>query len=302
MINNTLEKIYKEICHEENILLDSFCDSYCIKLSKDNKFTFIYDNIFENNPSSLYKILKDKSAVYEILSKQNIPCIEHFYLYSKAGVDKETENTLQKHLKTYKKLVIKHNEGMSGNFVFYIDNSNDLISKSKTLFKKFNSVCISPFYDFKHEYRVIILNQDIKLIFDKKRPYIIGDGKNTIKQLAALKYGNQITLDKTINPLMVAKPNQHITLNWKHNLCYGAKPEVVTDKQLISKISKLALDASKALKINFASIDVVQTQDKILKILEINGSVSMGKFASISEENYTLAKEIYRQAILDLFK
>ncbi len=302
MINNTLEKIYKEICHEENIIIDYFCDSYCIKLSKGNKFTFIYDNVFENNPSSLYKILKDKSAVYEMLSKQNIPCIEHFYLYSKTGIDKEIENTLQNYLMVHKRLVIKHNEGMSGNYVFYVDDSNALISKSKILFKKFNSVCISPFYDFRHEYRVIVLNQDIKIIFDKKRPYIIGDGKNTIKYLATLKYGNQITPDKTINPQKIAKLNEHITLNWKHNLCYGAKPEIVSDKNLVSKISKLALDATKALKINFASIDIVQTQDNHLKILEINGSVSMGKFASFSEENYILAKEIYRQAIIDNLK
>lgn len=69
-----MENFVRKICNEENITLETFYDSYCMKLSKGNKLTYIYDNVFENNSSAVYKILKDKSAVYELLSKHNIPC------------------------------------------------------------------------------------------------------------------------------------------------------------------------------------------------------------------------------------
>ena len=302
MTNSTLDKIFKEICKEENILIESFCDSYCLRLSKNGKSSFIYDNVMENNPSSLYKILKDKAAVFEILSKHGVPCVEHFYMFSNNGINNSLSNTLNEQLKRYKRLVIKHNEGMSGKYVFYIDNSDDLITKSRTILNKFNSLSVSPFYNFSHEYRVVVLNEEVKLVFDKVRPFIIGDGKNTIQNLAAIKYGKDIKLSKNVNPHLIAKTSEKVTLSWKHNLNFGASPEIITDKKILSKLSKIALDASKILNIKFACIDIAEIDNSELKILEINGAVSMGKFASISEKNYLLAKAIYKQAILENFK
>ena len=298
MTNKTLENIIYEICNEENINIESYCDSYCFKLSKNNKFTYIYDNIFENNSSSLYKILKDKSAVYELLNKHNIPCIEHFYFFSKVKIDDQLENNLKSHLNQYKKLVLKHNEGMSGNDIYFIDNSNDLISKSKRIFNKYQSLCVSPFYNFLHEYRIVVLNGDVKLVFDKIRPFIVGDGQNTITKLAHKKYGSKIKFSKNLNPDLIAKVNEKIVLNWKHNLNFGATPHIVTDKKILDSLSRIALDASKALNIKFACIDIVEIDTHELKILEINGSVTMGKFAAFSQYNYNLAKNIYKEAIL----
>lgn len=301
-MNKTLEKIIYEICDEEQIKLDNFCDSYCFKLSKNNKFTHIYDNVFENNSSSTYKILKDKSAVYEILSKHNIPCIEHFYFYSKGIIDNKIAEDLQRHLEKHTKLVIKHNEGMSGNDVYYIDNSNDLISKSKRIFNKYHSLTVSPFYNFLHEYRVVILNNKIKLVFDKIRPFVIGDGKHTIQKLAFEKYGKKISFSKTVDPHLVAIENEKVVLNWKHNLNFGAVPELVTNETILQKLSGIVLDAVKVLNINFACVDIIETDNHDYKILEINGSVTMGKFASFSSENYKLAKNIYKEAILENLK
>ena len=293
-----IEKIIQEISDEENITIEKYCDGYCLKLSKNNKTTFFYDNIFENNSSALYKILKDKSAVYEILNKHNIPCVEHFYFFSKGKIDETLENSLLNHLKRYKKLVIKHNEGMSGHHVFYIDNSNDLISKSKTIFNKYHTLSLSPFYNFLHEYRVIVLNGTVKLVFDKIRPFVVGDGINSIQKLSNIKYGHKMKFSKNIDPNLILKQGEKITLNWKHNLNFGAVPKVVTDSNIINSLTKIALDASQILGINFASIDIIETDSHDLKVLEINGSVCMGKFASYSEANHKLAKNIYKEAIL----
>ena len=301
-MNDTLKKIISEICSEEKIKTDQYCDSYCFKLTKDNKFTYIYDNVFENNPASLYKILKDKSAVYELLNSHKIPCVEHFYFFSKGKIDNDLENKLNFQLNKYKKLVIKHNEGMSGNDVYFIDNSNDLISKSKRIFNKYHSLTISPFYNFLHEYRVVVLNGKVKLAFDKIRPFIVGDGKTTVQKLAHNKYGNKMMFSKNVNPQLIAKANEKITLNWKHNLNFGSVPEIVNDDKILERLSKIATSASNALNIKFACIDIIETDDNEYKVLEINGSVTMGKFASFSETNYNLAKEIYREAILDNFK
>lgn len=292
------EKIISEICKEENIKQENFCDNYCFKLCKDNYFTFIYDKLLENNSSVTFKILRDKSAVFEILSKNNIDCVEHFYFHEteREKFNKAADNLLKKH----KKIVLKQNEGMSGNFVYLIENLNDLTKKSNEIFEKFQSISISPFYDIEHEYRVVFLNNKVELIFDKIRPFMVGDGKNTVAKLAKNKY-KYYKIDENIDTSLVLKAGDKLTLSWRHNLNFGSIPEIVTDKKLLSRLSDLSKKIAKLLKIKFACIDFIETQGK-LKVLEINSSVTMGKFASFSKENYNIAKNIYKKAILSNLK
>lgn len=292
------EKIISEICKEENIKQENFCDGYCLKLCKDNHFTFIYNKVFENNNSVTFRILRDKSAAFEILSKNNFDCVEHFYFHEneREKFNKTAGNLLKKH----KKIVLKQNEGMSGKFVYLIENSSDLTNKSNEIFAKFQSISISPFYDIKHEYRVVILNNKVELIFDKIRPFVVGDGINTVATLAKNKYKFH-KIDENIDPSLVLRAGENLTLSWRHNLNFGSIPEIVTDKKLVSELSDLSQKIAKLLKIKFACIDVIETQGK-LKVLEINSSVTMEKFASFSEENYKIAKNIYKKAILNNLK
>lgn len=296
------ESIILEICKDNDIKFESFCDGYCYRLSKNNKFTLIYDNIFEENNSVTYKILKDKAAVYEILSKDKIPAVEHFYFNPQNNELDEFYTIANTLLKKYKKLVLKYNEGMSGNCVFLVDNEKDLKEKSNLILDRYSAITISPFYEIKHEYRVIFLNNEIKLIFDKIRPSVIGDEKSTISELVKKKYTNNIKPDETIKSNYIPNLNEAVLLSWRHNLNFGANPKELKDENVFKILQKIALDSAKTLKIKFASIDIIETADNKYKVLEINGSVTTGKFASFSKENYEKAKAIYQQVILENLK
>lgn len=295
-----IEKLIRDICHEEGIHVDTFCDAYCLKLSKNNKTTFIYDSIFENNSSSVYKLLRDKSAVSEILSQQSVPTVEHYYFYSNTANYNDIWLKLEQLFEQHKKIVIKHNEGMSGKDVYLIETKSDLERLSSLIFQKYNSLSVCPYYKILHEYRIIFLNGEVKLIFDKIRPNVIGDGMHNIEELAEQKKYNYI--DKNINPKLIPPKNQNVTLSWRHNLNYGAIPEIIKDKGLISKLSLLAQKAAKELNVNFASIDIIQTDSNDFRVLEINGSVTLSKFASFSSQNHNIAKSIYKEAILSNLK
>lgn len=291
-----IEKIIREICHEEGIHVDTYCDAYCLKLSKNNKITFIYDSIFENNSSAVYKLLRDKSAVSEILSQQSIPTVEHYYFYSNTANFNDIKLKLEQLFRKYKKLVIKHNEGMSGKDVYLIETESELERLSSLIFQKYNSLSVCPYYKILHEYRIIFLNGQVKLIFDKIRPNVIGDGLHNIEELAKQKKYNYI--DKNIDPKHIPQKNQSVILSWRHNLNYGAIPEIIQDEDLISKLSLLAQKAAKELNVNFASIDIIQTESNDFRVLEINGSVTLNKFASFSSKNHEIAKSIYKEAIM----
>lgn len=294
-----MENFVREICNEENIMLETFCDSYCMKLSKGNKLTYIYGNIFENNSSAVYKILKDKSAVCELLSKHNIPCAEHFYYYSPSSLDNDALNSIEKLLKKHKSLVIKPNEGTNGTDVFIVKNKNEFMDLSSQIFKNSKSLTVSPFYEIKHEYRVVMLNGKIMLIFDKVRPFVVGNDKDSIEILVKNKYKNPVKIDNNININYIPKSNETILLSWRHNLSFGATPKIVTDKKTIDNITAIALESYNLIQFKFASVDIMETSEGKYQVLEINGSVCMGKFASFSKENYNLVKDIYKKAILD---
>lgn len=294
------EQSLSEICKENDITATKFCDGYCYKLSKNNKSMFIYNNVFENNGASIYKILKDKSAVFEILTANSIPSVEHYYI-SPLDTASSVEAELSSFFKKYGKLVLKHNEGMSGTNVFYVDNYNDLITISNKIIDQFGAVSLSPFYDIKHEYRIVVLNNKVELVYDKIRPTVVGNGKDTLSQLIRANYPNLKTFDKNLNLQSVPAKNEQIILSWRHNLNFGSTPKIIDDKVIIKKLSKIALSAAKTLNINYACIDIIETNSNELKVLEINGSVSMGKFASFSKQNYQTAKGIIQKAILSKF-
>ena len=90
------------------------------------------------------------------------------------------------------------------------------------------TIALSPFLEISAEYRVILLDGQPKLVFEKKR------------------HGKQ----------------------WRHNLKYGSAPEVITDRTLYKELVALAITTLDALQGRLAAIDIIDTPDgyKIMEV------------------------------------
>ena len=187
-MDRMLVKIIKEIAMENNIDYNSFSDDWIIELSKKEKKCFIYGYVFETNPSSITYILKDKNALSEVLLSHGIPAVEHKYFYKKLSSmfsDFESEtNDVFSMFEKYKKLVVKNNTGTGGDGVYFVDTLEDLKNMCLKLKNKYNSFSVCPFYNIDHEWRVILQNGTPKIIYEKIRAFVVGDGVNTVEQLA----------------------------------------------------------------------------------------------------------------------
>ena len=300
-------KMIKEICKEENINIESYSDNWIFRLSKDHISKHILGYRFELNSSSVDDICNDKSAASDIMISNHIPCVEHTFFISPPNL-KYINNTgnlseMLNYLKQHKQIVCKPNEGTGGNCVTLVSNEKELEEAANEIFKENISLALSPFYEINNEYRVIILNNKVKLIYLKEIPFLIGNGKDSILKLIAdsnKKYSiNEI--DKHINYYDIPKHNEIIKLNWKHNLGLGSKSQLLEDKEIKTILSNLAIKVSKTLNLKFASIDIIETNDTY-KVLEINSGVMMDHFANINKENYKIAKSIYKEAIEAMFE
>ena len=99
----------------------------------------------------------------------------------------------------------------------------------------------------------------------------------------------------------VLKKDEKYTYDWKFNLSRGGKAEKITDKKLTEKLTSLATLVSKELHIGFASIDIIETEDNNLLVLEINSGVMTENYLDQFPEDYNKIKEMYKSAIESLF-
>ena len=154
-----------------------------------------------------------------------------------------------------------------------------------------------------NEYRTIYCFGEPLLIYKKIRPYVVGDGKHTLSELAASAFGGDMDIaDARLDRSYVPSLGEEVTISWKHNLGQGAEAEVIDkDSEIYGRIVALAKKAAECVNVNFASIDIIDTAEG-LKILEINSGIMMENFSSYDEQNYSIAKSIYKRAIDKYFE
>lgn len=298
-------KIILEICEEEGICCTPLSDYWAFLLKKDGKEQYIYGYQFAKNKAVSHSICSDKSTASEVLSLHQIPNVEHICCMSpvvmKYASPKGNWHVIEEMLDKYGCLVLKDNHGTGGDHVFLVTNQLEAEHAAQLIFSSSSSMAVSPYYDIAAEYRVILMNAQVKVIYSKIRPHVIGDGFSTLQELITQwENCHQKTVPAddrhTPNYKTVLPKDKIYPLQWKHNLGQGSTAKLVTDPLLIDSLSDLAIQTVNALDIEFASVDIIST-DQGLLVLEVNSGVMMEYLSGENEAYRTIAKDIYHQAI-----
>lgn len=268
-------RIIRELTEELGIETETYSNDWGFRLRKDGKTRYLVGYHFPLNRSSAKELCQDKSLTYDALRSAGVPAVPHIFVPSvNAGGDPDLEKWrpfLQELIETTGYAVVKDNYGTGGNRVFRYDNADDAIAKIAELHKMIYGAAVSPWQEIREEYRVTMLMGEPQLVIRKeRRSKILPDGTK--------KY-----------------------LEWRHNLGLGALAVRVTDPEILEKVEELAVRAAEAVDMNFASVDVIDTEEG-LRVLEINAGVMMEHFAGQDEESYETAKAIYRKALLKSFE
>ncbi len=307
-----LHIIIKELCQEMGIKVEKLSYGWLLQLSKDGKIRHITRNHFDNNPQATGEIADDKYATYEVLKSQEVPVIEHTMIFNPATRSKFIpeegiwNTVLEKFLK-YHKLVVKANDGCQGKEVQLCHNVREIeIAIQKLFYQGQASLSICPFYDIKTEYRTFYLDGEVLLIYGKTKPCVIGDGKTTLGELIeALHLPDKKVIRDNLSVLdmnIVPKKDEKVDISWKYNLSGGATAKVLNRGELYQKIERLVIQAGKAMNMNFATIDVIQTVEDELYVMEVNSGVCATIFAQTIEGGYEIVKGVYRKALEALFE
>ena len=303
---SNFKNIIEKICKKNNIKITLLSRDWVMMLEKDNKTKFITGYKFGLNNHAIGEILDDKYALYDVLNKNNIPVVNHNILYKETNtndyaIGHNSHDNVKHFFKDNKEIVIKSNTGTCGNEVYKITNEEEIDEILDKLLSKHVSISYCPYYEIKNEYRIIILDNNIKIIYKKIKPIVTGNGKESIKELLT-KFNNPYFENK----LEDEKYNRILELNeiyeysWKFNLSNGAIISFNINDNIIEKLREIANQVLKKIDIKFASIDIVETEKEFL-VLEINSGVMMENLYNLIE-NKQIIEDIYEEAILNMFK
>ncbi len=306
MENEFFIDIIKKICDELKIKLDVLSNGWIIMLRKGNITKFISGYKFDLNNHSLGLVLDDKYALYETLKALDLSVVKHEIVY---GIDNKNPyaigyNTLEYLNGLYNKyngdVVLKTNNGTCGINVYHITSTEELERIYTKIGTKSNSLSLCPYYDIEYEFRCIMLDNELRMIYKKIRPIVIGDGKSTIRELL-LKFNYNYFINKDEEGFdRVLDLDEKYMYDWKFNLSRGAimSEDIAEDDFL--KVSNLATKVSKMLDLGFCSVDIIKSKGKYY-VLEINSGVMMKNFINLANDGYDKAYKIYRDAVIKMF-
>ena len=181
-------KIINEICAEEGIKLSSYSYDWAFCLRKDQKRAFILGYQFGLNPSSVQQVCNDKNIASEVLKEEDIPSVYHACFMAPSMLQytggKGSWKALLAELEKGT-LVCKDNYGTGGNLVFKVRTQAELEKAASDIYKSSEAMAVCRYEDIQSEYRLVVLDGEIRLAFSKIRPSLIGDGVSTVGKLLA---------------------------------------------------------------------------------------------------------------------
>lgn len=307
-----LQRIIKQIALENDLSYEVLSCDLVIKLTKGNKIRYINGYKFGLNSHSLGLILDDKYATYELLNSLGISVCKHHILFRPTNHNSYAKNynsfdyCYDLFLKYNKNVILKVNNGTCGDGVYHITTKKELKKIYNYLLKYNFSISLCPYYDIKNEYRVILLNNEIKIMYGKINPVVIGNGKDKLidllKDFNINYFGYKTNLKKNINYNKVLKKDEKFIYDFKYNLSKGSIITEDIDKETKSIISKMAKDVSKKINLGFGSIDIIKTNDDKYYVLEINSGVMIENYIKLTSDGFKKAKKVYEEAVLEMFK
>ena len=307
-MNDIFKQIIQEICDEKKINYKFLSKDWVIMLEKDGKTRFISGYKFDMNSQGTGIIADDKYATYEVLKEKKIPIIEYKIVYNKTNnQDYAIGCNSYEYVKDFftqnsNSIVIKPNEGTCGKSVYYITNLNEIDDVLDKMFDKNFSISMCPFYNIEHEYRTIMIDGETELLYSKHLPLVIGDGKKTIREL--LIEFNPKYFENKLEDLeyeRILEKDEKFQYSWKFNLSQGSIAKKVIDTDLAERIINIAKKVCKEINLKFGSVDIIQTTDNELYVLEVNSGLMMNNYINLMPDGYITAKSIYKKAIERMF-
>lgn len=169
-------QLLDEICREDGIDLAWLSTDWLAVMRKGQKERRVLGyGKFDLNPAAASMAADDKCVTFELLHQAKLPVVEYAILYAADNHDPYVHgrNSLEYVIKYFNEhnqhIVIKPNAGQCGMGISQITAPEQIPAALDEALTQGYAACMCPFYDIEHEYRVVMLDDEARLTYQKNR-------------------------------------------------------------------------------------------------------------------------------------
>ncbi len=315
MAQRVLVQLITELAQERDITVHALSHGWILLLQKNGRTRRIFGYDFDLNDAVAQMLAKDKSATSLLLQFHNVPAVEH-HLFLRPDIQDyvaQQGNWAALHALAEAhdyRLVCKPNHGTSGQDVYRVSSARELEWVMQRLFQEYRAVAVAPYYDIPHEYRVLWCDGEPLLVYEKRRPEVVGDGYSPLGKLVLQAFYQWPLGRETLDEIRalygdewnrVLPQGERRPLTWKHNLAAGAYPILDLPPDTRKHLIDLARKAVAVLGLRVAAVDIVYTRAGEWKVLEVNSGVMMEYFSRRHPEGRSIARRVYAHLLDRMF-
>ncbi|WP_310622000.1 ATP-grasp domain-containing protein [Flexibacterium corallicola] len=279
------------------------------------------------NPFGASEIARDKNYAGHLLHNAGLPCPDSILIHSSSSISTiEQQNPrIAKKLKNEDQAIefaqqngwpvfVKPNDGSQGRGVSQVNSEKELLSALQSLLTT-NDCALVQQRKKGRDFRVLVLDDKVKLVVERAPLSLTGDGQATISQqleeihdspkgTSLFKAHGQIIekhlRTQALSPSCVLERGQTIQVLPNSNLSTGGTAVDQTD-HLSSALKELALQAAQCIGLRYAGVDLMVPElDSAVNeasILEINAAPGLNYFARSTAKNFERCRQIYREVL-----
>lgn len=303
----------KSCAEERGLSFASYSQGWILELSNTSKKRLVYGYDFGLNRSAIFQMMNDKAGFCDACIREGLPAVPHkVFLHPRLQGYVPGDGNWPAIREAFESwgndVVVKNNAGTGGKEVTRVQSIRALEQATFSLFQVSRSICLSPFLPLQREVRVVTVNGQSLLAYEKERTTLLGDGRSPLSSLiaeAGLDVAHAATepvdflTGSSVNLFDVPNAGQAILLDWRHNLGQGAVP-VLIDLKDDHPALRLAEKIQSVLDLKMASIDLVETSSGWY-VLEANSGVMLEHLSQVLDSDGLYAKTIYGAALDALF-
>ncbi len=247
-------------CQEMGIDFQAFSDEWVLRLGKNAICRWVVGYRFDLNQSAASELAQDKVASYAALTASDIVAVPHYLVRS---LPHELIHVANLHsLLDGQSVVVKPLDGTGGRAVERFETLSQALQMIRGVDEP--AWAVSPYYDLRAEYRLIMLDNEALLIYEKTQPTYRGNLK-------------------------------------LFNLGHGAIAKEVADDILRTQLITIAQRVMRAMSLRLAAVDIVRMADGALWVMEVNDGICMEHYARQSVPCKERAAGIYEAIIGAMF-
>lgn len=285
---------------------------------------YFRDSALDINPLAAAKIAKDKHYAKLFMKRLGYPVIEGDVFCSEAWARAIGSGKTAGKAAAYAEsigypVIAKPNSGSQGENVMIAASSGELLESLSLIHRK-DPLALVERYASGREYRIVVLDGEILLVYERTPLAVTGDGSSAISVLIEEKERDLTAHRRTIridandprilrtlahqgfSPESVPSEGAAVALLSNANLSAGGDmtqvPTASIDPDLARKIAGLGRD----MNLRFSGVDIMVERGSIesaeaWSVIEINHSPGFEHFASAGPDELAVVEAIYRSVL-----